>query len=329
MALPASGAISLNQVNVELGLSGTAQISMNSAAVRGLFAVASGAISMSDGYGKASQFSFSITSNQTNADLRSLAIAAGWDQSTELVANINSGVIISSNSTGTAALTISGSYPSGLTVTNSGTIVGRGGNGGKGAGPAYTGPSSGSGGGTALSVSSGCTFTNNGTIAGGGGGGGGGGRAGTSAGSTNYPYRGGGGGGGGGGRSSAAANSAGGGRGTWSGNFYSGGFGGVISNDAAGNAGTYNARGNGGVGGVWQVIVQKSIKNYAAGAGGNGGNWGAGGNTGGTGRTAFNYNNHNPESNTPGAGGGGGGNAVNGNSYITWGATGTRYGGIA
>ena len=54
MTLPASGAISLNNVNVELGLSGTASINMGSAAVRGLFGVASGAISMSDGYGKSS-----------------------------------------------------------------------------------------------------------------------------------------------------------------------------------------------------------------------------------------------------------------------------------
>lgn len=54
MALPLSGPISLNDVNVELGFSGTASINMGSADVRGLFGVASGAISMSDGYGKAS-----------------------------------------------------------------------------------------------------------------------------------------------------------------------------------------------------------------------------------------------------------------------------------
>ena len=32
-------------------------------------------------YGKSNQFAFSITSNQTNADLRTLAINAGWNQS--------------------------------------------------------------------------------------------------------------------------------------------------------------------------------------------------------------------------------------------------------
>lgn len=53
MALPASGQISLNDVNVELENSGTAQISMNDAAVRALFEISSGEIEMSDGYGKA------------------------------------------------------------------------------------------------------------------------------------------------------------------------------------------------------------------------------------------------------------------------------------
>ena len=52
MALPSSGQITLNQVNVELGNSGTAQIGMGDAAVRGLFGISSGEIEMSDGYGK-------------------------------------------------------------------------------------------------------------------------------------------------------------------------------------------------------------------------------------------------------------------------------------
>jgi hypothetical protein len=56
MALPASGAISLNDVNVELGLSATAPISLNDASVRTLFGVASGAIDMNDGYGKSNAY---------------------------------------------------------------------------------------------------------------------------------------------------------------------------------------------------------------------------------------------------------------------------------
>jgi hypothetical protein len=53
MALPASGAISLSEVNTELTFSASALISLNDSAVRGLFGVASGAISLNDGYGKA------------------------------------------------------------------------------------------------------------------------------------------------------------------------------------------------------------------------------------------------------------------------------------
>jgi hypothetical protein len=53
MTLPASGAISFGDVNTELGLTATAQISLGDAAVRNLFALASGAIDMNTGHGKA------------------------------------------------------------------------------------------------------------------------------------------------------------------------------------------------------------------------------------------------------------------------------------
>lgn len=52
MALQTSGAISLSNVNVELGRSSTAQISLGETAVRNLAGVASGAISLSNLYGK-------------------------------------------------------------------------------------------------------------------------------------------------------------------------------------------------------------------------------------------------------------------------------------
>ena len=170
MALPASGAISLNQVNVELGNAGTTSINMNSAAVRGLFAVASGAIGMSNGYGKANAFGFAVASNTNNANLRTLAVAAGWNETSALTCTLNSGIYFSSTAVGTPALTINGSYPNGVTFINNGIVVGDGGNGGNGRPPANSGGSAGGVGGLALLVSSAVTINNtNGTIAGGGG----------------------------------------------------------------------------------------------------------------------------------------------------------------
>lgn len=52
MALQSSGQISLNDVNVELNNSGTAQIGLGDSAVRDLFDIPSGEIEMADGYGK-------------------------------------------------------------------------------------------------------------------------------------------------------------------------------------------------------------------------------------------------------------------------------------
>ena len=52
MALPAEGQISMNDVNVELGYTGTAQIALNDAAVRTLAQVPSGAISLDNLHGK-------------------------------------------------------------------------------------------------------------------------------------------------------------------------------------------------------------------------------------------------------------------------------------
>jgi len=64
MTLPASGAITLRDVNVELGLPAGNAISLNDAAVRTLFGKASGAISLVDGYGKSSLvFAFNNANN--------------------------------------------------------------------------------------------------------------------------------------------------------------------------------------------------------------------------------------------------------------------------
>jgi hypothetical protein len=274
--------------------------------VRSLFGVASGAISMSDGYGKSSQFAFTISSNQTNADLRTLAVNAGWDQSSKVVATIGSGVYISSNSTGTPALTVSGSFPGGVDLVNNGFIIGMGGNGAN----ATVANLPGLAGGNALTVSVAVSITNNGTI-GGGGGGGGRGQSRTGSSATS------GGGGGGGGRSSNAANS-------------SGGLGGASSglsalcrsNGAAGTAGTVSSAGVGGAGGVvGSESGGNCITTHSGGRGGDGGGWGAAGEIGsnGTGGSQSQAR----------TSGGAGGSAVSGNSNITWVATGTRLGAIA
>ena len=127
---------------------------------------------MSNGYGKSNQFAFTISANTVNANLRSLAVAAGWTGSSKVVATINSGVYVYSSSTGSPGLTINGAFPAGVTLVNNGLITGRGGQGGKG--HDYMPASAGASGGTALAVSVAVTINNaSGTIGGGGGGGGG------------------------------------------------------------------------------------------------------------------------------------------------------------
>lgn len=289
MALNSSGPISLGgttagqSIELENGGNGTTQISLNDAAVRSLAGVPSGAITMpTNFYGKANEFFLTISTNQTNANLRSLAVTAGWNQSSKVTATINSGVIVSSNSTGTAALTVDGSWPGGVTLVNNGTIVGMGGAGGGGGqaiGSIYYSGAGGSSGGTGLSVSAAVSVNNgSGVIAGGGGGGGG--QNGYRAGCDCGGFYGAGGGGGSGGRSSNAANSAGG----------AGGYSSFGANGANGGAGTYAAAGTGGAS--------------------NGGNWGSSGGS------------------SSQAGGSGGSCTSGAGTYITWIATGTRYGAI-
>lgn len=311
MALPSSGSISLGQVNTELGVSATATRSLNDSTTRTLFNVSSGTISLSNGYGKANQFAFTISSNQTNANLRTLAINAGWNQSSKVVATINSGVYVSANSTGTPGLTISGSFPGGVDLINNGYIIGQGGNGGAGipGETIYTNGGPGGNGGNALSVSTSVTITNNGIIAGGGGGGGG----------SDKTYIGdfpAGGSGGGGGRTGTTASSGG---AAGSGARYQGNYSYLAG--VSGGAG-YSAAAGAGGGGVSKYTADSYFGQTGSGTllyGGNGGGWGS---NGGAGQNTGNF------TASPG-GGGAAGYAVSGNGYISWAATGTRYGGIA
>ena len=266
-----------------------------------------------NGYGfSGGPFRLAISSNQTDLNLNSFLISSGWNGAAEVIVTINSGVYISSTSTSNAALTISGSFPSGVSVTNNGTIVGMGGAGGHGGGTGYyqywftDAPTSGGAGGLALSVSSAVTFTNNGTIAGGGGGGGGG----CAAFETAIP-----GAGGGGGQSSYSTNSVGGRIGLV----------GVTpaAYSTAGTNGTYSAAGTGGTGGYIGGYCCGAYFWQQAGSAGNGGTWANSGGAGGQMSSSYGTSYYQ----SPGSGGSAGG-AVTGNSNITWISTGTRYGSI-
>lgn len=304
MTLPVSGAISLGDVNVELQRSATATISMNDSELRTLFAVPSGAIGLATGYGKANKFAISITSNQTNLDLRPWLVSQGWNESSKAEVTINAGVWLSSNSISTAGLRISGSFPNGLVIINNGYIVGMG---GSGTGySAYSGASGGAGG-DGLSTSSALSLTNNGTIAGGGGGGGGGGAT------HNHSFY----------LRPQGVYSPGGAGG--------GGRGGLTNSYSAGNAGTSSGAGAGAGYTSAPSIAYYDYKQYHTtlygGTGGSGGNWGAAGGGGGGGYWANRVNTSGP---TPYGGGSGGsaGRAVVGNSYVTWVTTGSLYGSL-
>jgi len=330
MALPASGQITLNQVNVELGNSGTAQISMNSSAVRGLFGIASGEIEMSDGYGKANAFTLTFNSNTKEANLATLATAAGWDGSTALQCDIVAGVYIWSDNTANPGLLISGSYPGGVIVNNLGFIMGKGGHSGVG----FSAPGAeGRPGGPAieLSTSSSVTINNNsgGYLGGGGGGGGaqqGGGGAGGGFGGVNGTYGGHGGAIGqsglnstdpyGEGRPLGQGGTAGGGGGAAdnNGRYRPGGGGGRVfpGVGGAGAGGTYPGGAGGSAGGNGSTGVYNS---YYGGGGGGGGGWGGSGAGGALGYGVV-------------FSGGSGGKAIldNGSSY-TLSNNGTIYGG--
>jgi hypothetical protein len=250
------------------------------------------------------EFNIIISSNQTNLNLRSLALSSGWNEISKLIVTINAGIYISSNTTSTPALTISGAFQNGLTLINNGSVVGMGGAGNQGA-PVGAPGGNGFSGGTALSVSSGVTIDNaSGVIAGGGGGGGGGGSFQDN--DSGYGWAGGGGGGGQSGLTNSAAGAAG------TGTYFQ-----RSRDSAAGTAGTVSAAGSGGIG------AAAPFAQYYAGAGGNGGSWGSAGSTGGSSNPP---GGHTPQ--PPGSGGTAGA-AVSGNSNITWTAFGTRLGTIS
>lgn len=176
MTLPSSGPISLNNINIELGIVSGTQISLNDSRVRALLQAASGQISLSSAYGKSNAASLRISNNQTNLNLYNWAISQGWNGSSAITVTIDPGIYIYSTNPTIAALTVNG-FINGITIVNKGFILGRGGTGGTGgyAGDSTTiGGTAGGNGGNALNTNMNLTIDNiNGYIAGGGGGGGG------------------------------------------------------------------------------------------------------------------------------------------------------------
>ena len=261
-------------------------------------------------------FNYVISADTANFNVRTAAIAAGWDGIAPLKATVmvNAGVYVYSTSTASPAFDTGTPFPSGSTITliNNGYIYGMGGAGATGGrsippSPMAETPAAGSSGGPALNAQAAITVVNIGVIAGGGGGGGGGGGASRDSGEPGWFTSGGGGGGGGQGYNGGALGSGG-----------SAGGGGTVAaaNGNAGTAGSKTANGTAGSGGA----------SGGGGVGGDGGNGAALGATGssGTAGTAG-------ADGAAGSGSAGGspGNSVTGNSNITWTVTGTRTGPIA
>ena len=113
-------------------------------------------------------FTATIGSNQTDLNLRTWAVANGWDGSKPATITIGSGVYVYATTTAGAGLTINGSWPGGITVINNGYIMGMGGSGESASTNYYQRISPGNGG-PAISLGLSCTIQNNSYIGGGGG----------------------------------------------------------------------------------------------------------------------------------------------------------------
>lgn len=174
MALPSTGPIKFSDINVELGLAANTPRKLSDSAVRTLFGVASGRITLSNGRGKSNRVTVNITiaSNTTNYTLNTAAVPGYQAGRTDVVFTVNSGVYVYSTNTSNAGLTV-GTFTSGdtISIVNNGYIIGMGGAGGGGTtlNTVYPGQTAG----PALSLGFNISITNNGYIAGGGGGGGG------------------------------------------------------------------------------------------------------------------------------------------------------------
>lgn len=166
MALQASGAISLDDMHVEVGGTSGTTCSLNDADIRALISVGdSGQQSIQQYYGVSSETNLPTGGSQVNGQVQLQQITASSYISSGETLRVPSNMWVWSDSTSVAALIID--IP--CTVVNDGKIIGKGGEGGWGFSTAATA------GGPAINVTaSGVTITNSSGayIAGGGGGGG-------------------------------------------------------------------------------------------------------------------------------------------------------------
>lgn len=292
MTLPlGTNAISIAQINTELGRASTAQFSLNDTEARKLAGTGGTGISNTSGtpinldaFHAKSRAVITLSANVLNVNVLSRFTATSYSAGkTYGTVTINNGVYVGSSISTNPAFSVSG-FTTGdiVEVFNNGFIVGAGGAGGKGYGGTAGAPDAGypgADGGTAVYARSNVFFTNNGTLWGGGGGGGGG--SGSNTGGKGPVPLGGGGGGGGAGQ-----------------NVGDGGPGGTNNYGNTGDAGSAGSLTTGGAGGV------------------NWGSGGAGGNIGQPGVSAT-------------YAGGAAGKYVDGNAFVSWLANGTRVGGAS
>ena len=179
MPLPSSGAITLNQIHTEVGGSSNSTASLSDPDIRQLIGAQQGdTISMGEFLGQAAPISVSIANDISNSvnkmNVASYLSSQGWNGVGAATLTIPSNVWVWSDSTGTAGMTISGSFPNGLTINNNGKIIGKGGDAGDNSNTTG-GSANGSNGGNAINITSSSSITINNNsgafIAGGGGGG--------------------------------------------------------------------------------------------------------------------------------------------------------------
>jgi len=130
MPLPLTGPISLAAVNLELGRTSDATISLGEPAVRDLAGVPTGPIGKADLRGKSASFAHTITTHQLQLNLRSYLLEQGWDGASSVELTVAAGIYIWSDDTALPALDMGGAFPGGLTLINRGFIMGKGGDGG-------------------------------------------------------------------------------------------------------------------------------------------------------------------------------------------------------